>query len=103
MPGDLLIGEAKVVGSAQRKHRGALLQHGGILLAASPFTPVLPGIRELTGLAISPEALSAAVSEHFTRQSGWELRPADWNATERGHIEGLIAGKYTQFSWNSKR
>jgi lipoate-protein ligase A len=101
--GDLLIGESKVVGSAQRKQRGALLQHGGILLAASPLTPNLPGIRELTDLAISPEALSAAVSEHFTRRTGWELRSVDWNAAERERIEELTAGKYTQPSWNSKR
>jgi lipoate-protein ligase A len=102
-PGDLLIVEAKVVGSAQRKQRGALLQHGGILLAASPFTPILPGIRELTGLAISPEALSAAVKEQFTQQIGWELQPADWTADERRRIEELITGKYTQPAWNCKR
>ena len=40
-PGDLLLQGAKVVGSAQRRHRGALLQHGGILLAASPHAPEL--------------------------------------------------------------
>src|SRR5262245_25028554 len=31
-PGDLVLGDHKVVGSAQRKQRGSLLQHGGILL-----------------------------------------------------------------------
>src|SRR5205823_294304 len=34
--GDLVVNAAKVVGSAQRKQRGALLQHGAILLATSP-------------------------------------------------------------------
>src|SRR6516162_8786037 len=48
-PGDLLCAGAKVVGSAQRKQRGALLQHGAILLAQSPHTPSLPGLRELAG------------------------------------------------------
>ncbi len=102
-PGDLLIGEVKVVGSAQRKQRGALLQHGSILLAPSPFTPNLPGIRELTGLAISPERLSAAVSEHFTRITGWKLQPEDWNAAERERIEERVSVKYSQPSWNRKR
>src|SRR6516162_569800 len=32
-PCDLLIESSKIVGSAQRKQRGALLQHGGILLS----------------------------------------------------------------------
>ncbi|TWT86276.1 Octanoyltransferase LipM [Pseudobythopirellula maris] len=40
----------KICGSAQRKRRGAVLQHGGVLLAASPHAPQLPGLREL-GLA----------------------------------------------------
>ncbi len=45
-PGDLLLGSCKIAGSAQRKRRGALLQHGGILLAQKPPTPLpLPGHR----------------------------------------------------------
>ncbi len=102
-PGDLLIDEAKVVGSAQRRQRGALLQHGGILRAASPFTPLLPGILELTGLTISPESLRAAVTEQFAQRTGWHLPPDDWSPAERRRIESLIAGKYTQPSWNQKR
>lgn len=46
--GDVLVDDAKVVGSAQRRQRGAILQHGGILLARSLFAPELPGLRELT-------------------------------------------------------
>ena len=38
-PCDLLIGSSKIVGSAQRKQRRALLQHGGILLAGSSVHP----------------------------------------------------------------
>src|SRR4051812_20373185 len=38
---DLMINNAKVVGSAQRRQRGALVQHGGILLGQSPYAPVL--------------------------------------------------------------
>src|SRR5262245_56205962 len=36
--GDLIVQGAKVVGSAQRKQRDALMQHGSILLAQSPCT-----------------------------------------------------------------
>src|SRR5467141_2181778 len=60
-PGDVLIGTAKVVGSAQRRQLGALMQHGGILLAASPHAPVLPGIRELSGRSLSVEETCTAV------------------------------------------
>ncbi len=44
-------GEA-ICGSAQRRvAAGAVLQHGSLLLAQSPFAPELPGILELTGPA----------------------------------------------------
>ncbi len=44
---DLVLNGRKVLGSAQRRRRGAILQHGGLLLAASPVTPELLGIRDL--------------------------------------------------------
>ena len=102
-PGDLLIGEAKIAGSAQRKQRGALMQHGSILLAASPFTPRLPGIREMTGTTLAAESLGAAVTEQLRKHTGWPLVWADWTPQERQRIEELAAGKYSHPAWNSKR
>ncbi|MEN6493699.1 MAG: hypothetical protein ABFD16_05355, partial [Thermoguttaceae bacterium] len=43
-PGDLLVGPIKVAGSAQRRLRGAVLQHGSILLARSLAAPELDGL-----------------------------------------------------------
>lgn len=37
----------KIVGSAQRRRKGAILQHGSILLTASRHAPEIPGIRDL--------------------------------------------------------
>jgi lipoate-protein ligase A len=102
-PGDLRIGASKVVGSAQRKQRGALLQHGSILLAASPFTPLLPGILELTGLTISPESLFKSIIECLARATNWRFVPGQWSPQEQRRIQELVAVKYTQAAWNSKR
>ncbi len=101
--GDLLIGPAKVAGSAQRRQRGALLQHGAILLAQSPFTPSLPGIAELAGRALGSDEVQAAVAGEFIRDTGWELTAADWTDRERQRTEDLTAGKYARDSWNCKR
>lgn len=50
---DLVLGGVKVVGSAQRRRKGAVLQHGSILLEASPHEPALPGIVDLVpGLSL---------------------------------------------------
>jgi lipoate-protein ligase A len=101
--GDLLIDNAKVAGSAQRRHRGALLQHGAILLARSPHTPTLPGIRELTGRSLGVAETCGAVKAPFARQTGWILEDGDWTEDERRHLGELVAGKYTQDVWNRKR
>lgn len=45
-PEDLVVDTEKVVGSAQRRRSGAVLQHGSILLARSEFAPELNGLGE---------------------------------------------------------
>lgn len=44
---DVVRGHHKILGSAQRRRRGAILQHGSLLLGASPLTPDHLGLREL--------------------------------------------------------
>jgi lipoate-protein ligase A len=100
---DLLIGPSKILGSAQRKHRGALLQHGSILLSKSPHTPTLPGIRELTGKEITAMALADRVVERLVAETGWETIQRDWTGGERERIDRLRHMKYEQSSWNCKR
>ncbi len=55
-PGDLLLGDWKVGGSAQRRHRNAVLQHGSLLIGQSPAAPELPGIAQFTGLDLTQSA-----------------------------------------------
>jgi len=102
-PGDLRIGPNKVVGSAQRRQRGAILQHGAVLLAASPHTPALPGVAERCGCRLSVIEVAGAVKECFVRRTGWRLQTADWTEEERRHMDGLAAQKYSQPAWNDKR
>jgi lipoate-protein ligase A len=100
---DLVLGTAKITGSAQRKQRGALLQHGSILLAASPHTPALPGIRELSGRELSGIEVSRPIGTEFVRETGWELVPADWTERERQRRDEIARTRYSQDSWNRKR
>jgi lipoate-protein ligase A len=101
--GDLLIGLDKVAGSAQRRHRGALLQHGAILLAASPHAPTLPGIRELTGITVTVPDLIEALRRQWIRRTGWEFRDGEWSDDERRRLDELAEHKYRQLSWNARR
>jgi len=55
--GDVVFGEIKIAGSAQRRRRQAVLQHGSILLARSAYAPELLGVQELSGVRIEPDDL----------------------------------------------
>ncbi len=101
--GDLLIGGAKVVGSAQRKHRGALMQHGGILLFRSEFAPELPGIRELHGCRPRVVELTLAIRDAFAEDTGWPLVECDWGDGLRQRVAELVRCKYGRPEWNDKR
>ncbi len=66
---DVLIGQYKVLGSAQRRRRGAVLQHGSLLMASSPHAGDLPGLHDL-GLEQSQgkglvQKLAISVAELF--------------------------------------
>ena len=67
--GDVLFADSKICGSAQRRHQGAVLQHGSLLLEASPCAPELPGIREVSGVIITPEEFYAPLAERELRVS----------------------------------
>jgi lipoate-protein ligase A len=101
--GDLVIGDWKIGGSAQRKQRGAVLQHGGILLARSDLTPTLPGILELSGVAVPPRDLSAAIVNQATAALGWRVAPGGWTPAETQRIAELVRTRYRNDAWNRKR
>jgi lipoate-protein ligase A len=102
-PGDLIVGDSKIAGSAQRRQRRALLQHGAVLLAQSHFTPGLAGIRELCGTEVQIPTLCTAAVEAFQMETGWTLAADYWSASEQERITELVAAKYSQEWWNQKR
>lgn len=103
-PADLAIDGSKVVGSAQRKMRGALLQHGSILLNRSEFAPDLPGINDAAGRVLfTPESLAGLLVERFAADTGWDVRPGGWSEGETTRIAVIRAEKYANPDWNAKR
>lgn len=59
---DIVIGQQKIVGSAQRRRRGAILQHGSLLLRQSTYAPEFPGVEELCGVIVNCDSLIARVA-----------------------------------------
>jgi len=102
-PGDLLLQGVKICGSAQRKQRGCLLQHGGLLLARSEYTPQLPGLADLSAAKLNVQEMSATIVDALSRETGWQLEAADWRPEEREATAHLVQEKYAHTQWNEKR
>ncbi|MEZ6132290.1 MAG: hypothetical protein R3C59_26815 [Planctomycetaceae bacterium] len=71
-PRDVVVEGHKIMGSAQRRRRGTILQHGSILMQASPLTPEVRGVRdfcpdfdEQAFVKQLPAALGAAISGDY--------------------------------------
>jgi lipoate-protein ligase A len=96
-PGDLLIDGSKVAGSAQRKRKGALLQHGSILLSRSEHAPMLAGINDLGKTNYRPLQLAEQLASRFNTETG------NWTTEEIRRIPEIIEEKYANPTWNEKR
>ncbi|CUH95245.1 Octanoyltransferase LipM [Propionispora sp. 2/2-37] len=114
----------KLVGSAQVRKHGVILQHGSILLDCSPENLVsvlkLPSpekrllmadmlsrriisIRQIKGRAVSREELRDAIGSEFGKVLGIEMTLGDLTGEERRTAEGLVKTKYGRDEWNLLR
>jgi lipoate-protein ligase A len=103
-PGDLVIDGSKVAGSAQRKMRGSLLQHGSLLLRRSEFAPVLPGMCDFAGRELfTPRELAESLTAKFAADTGATVEPGEWSPEELARIPVIRDEKYANPRWNARR
>jgi lipoate-protein ligase A len=98
-PGDVLLNGHKIAGSAQRRHRGAVLQHGSILLKRSALAAELPGVQELTGVRIEPEILARKWSAMLATHLSLRLEPSEADAALLTFAQRLADTKYGLAAW----
>jgi lipoate-protein ligase A len=91
---DVVIGDAKIAGSAQRRRHGAVLQHGSILLARSLFAPELPGIHELAAANITAQDLAHRWAPHFAHSLQSPLIQGNISALEREQATRLAVRRF---------
>ncbi len=110
----------KLIGSAQRRVQGVILQHGSLLLGAQhkKLLELLPPLsrpwltrwtRQLeegsihlgacTTRKIDVAALAACMADGFRRRLQVEMQPATLNFPERQRAEELLAEKYENLVW----
>ncbi|QDU97294.1 lipoate--protein ligase family protein [Lignipirellula cremea] len=98
---DVLISGHKIVGSAQRRTRGGLLQHGSILLAQSDNAPELPGVAELAS-PVSAVDLQEAWLDCLAGEGGFRFVPGELQARER-ELSAIEAEKQRSADWIERR
>ncbi|MDI3256233.1 MAG: biotin/lipoate A/B protein ligase family protein [Kyrpidia sp.] len=114
----------KLIGSAQTRQRGVILQHGSILLeldAGALFAVLrIPSDRvrerlyrtfrdhavslsDLAGKPVSSEQVEAALVEGFAEALGVTLIPGELTEEEKQYVERLERGKYGSDQWNFRK
>jgi lipoate-protein ligase A len=100
---DLILSGYKVLGSAQRKTRSAVLQHGSLLLRASPWAPQLPGIHELTSQPIPPDELAERFAQRLTDLLSIRWIAGQLSASEHRRAAVIEADKFAADRWRQRR
>jgi lipoate-protein ligase A len=102
--GDVLIGQSKICGSAQRRRNGAVLQHGSLLWRASPAAPELPGVLDI---AHPVESGTDAVADLWLGGLGHRLgltwQGDDLEETEVREAQALVESRYGWENWIKNR
>jgi lipoate-protein ligase A len=96
---DLLVGTEKLVGSAQRRTRQAVLQHGSIILE-NRFAQQ-PTARVDASFEGAVSRLREDFVAHLSRITGERMRSAPWTPEELATAEALVA-KYAGEEWTKR-
>lgn len=101
-PGDVLVGPVKIAGSAQRRLRGAVLQHGSVLLARSPAAPELDGLAELTGRHLDVAELIGAWWSRLEARLELKSQFQELPEALRCRTATLAQAKYSAEAWTHR-
>ena len=101
--GDLVVDGSKVLGSAQRRLKHSLLQHGSLLFKQSEFTPELPGLLELSGKQFQLEVFYQRMSKALGDALGFEFSPSILTEGEAALAKELEMATFGSLMWTQKR
>jgi len=101
--GDIVIKGRKVVGSAQRRIKKALLQHGSILLKRSNYAPSLSGIFDLENRDFTSDKFSQMLSEKVFKCLLVQSFPGDINQVEKEAAKNAYSSQFNSEPWNHQR
>ncbi len=101
--GDVLLGPSKVCGSAQRRLRGALLQHGSVILKSSSWAPEILGIEQLSGRSLASAELANAWGSAIASRIGTHWQRGELTPQEGRLAEEFRSGRFASHDWLRRR
>jgi lipoate-protein ligase A len=101
--GDLVVGSHKILGSAQRRRQGALLQHGSLLLRASRWAPQLPGLEDLGDSAFDLRDWVRSWCELLVERLGVKLSLNPLSGEENWGVHLCEAERFKTERWTARR
>ncbi|MCH7687416.1 MAG: lipoate--protein ligase family protein [Planctomycetes bacterium] len=102
-PRDIIYRGFKILGSAQRRRRGAILQHGSLLLKRSAYAPAFPGIDDLCEENEIDSRLASELAADLAASIGNNSVNFSISHVDRMRITQLQNQRYSSFSWNKLR
>ena len=101
-PNDVLLDGEKILGSAQRRRRGAVLQHGSLLLERSPHVPELPGLKDLRREWQPPDEFASRLAECIGQRLASTFARGSLTDEERALAHRLRRQRYANRRWTEK-
>jgi lipoate-protein ligase A len=102
-PEDIVAQGFKLVGSAQRRRQGAILQQGSILLARSDRVPELRGVCDLADVSRSPTDWSGLLAERIALVLGLEPESIPLPDQVRDRALDWERTRYRNPAWTESR
>ena len=101
--GDIVLANQKICGSAQRRLKNAVLQHGSILISKSIAAPELPGIENLCDETIDTGDLMSDVTNSIARWLSLEIVESPLTNSEIESAREIKKKKFGNNQWTLNR
>jgi lipoyl(octanoyl) transferase len=93
----------KILGSAQRRRQGAILQHGSLLFAKSPAAPELDGLNDLVGTTLNAVDIAGQIARELCVALGFRFRGSGLADERQRLAKELESRKYAAAAWTKRR
>ena len=100
---DLIVSGYKVLGSAQRRGKRSLMQHGSLLVRASQYAPELPGVVDLGAKIEAIDDLIPPLVGRLLAALGIEWQPQALTANHLDRAAVIAADRFDSVAWTHRR